>query len=120
MCPLMSAWATLIFKFSLGFFPRVWLGTFLRNLPMALFWQLLVAGSLVRWAFSLPKRPDSHIFREKTFLFPWKIGGGWLQYGHYAKFEQQSFSLFWVALAVVPSGLDCLRRNQAIESDLAD
>lgn len=53
MCPLMSAWATLIFKFSLGFFPRVWLGTFLRNLPMALFWLLLVAGPLARWAFSL-------------------------------------------------------------------
>ncbi len=52
MCPLMSAWATLIFKLSLGFFPKVWLGTFLRNLPMALFWQLLVAGPLVRYLFS--------------------------------------------------------------------
>ncbi|MGN0866415.1 MAG: hypothetical protein ACI4SG_01890 [Oligosphaeraceae bacterium] len=53
MCPLMSAWATLIFKLSLGFFPRLWLFTFLRNLPMAVFWQLLVAGPLVRWLFSL-------------------------------------------------------------------
>jgi len=51
MCPLMSLWATLLFKLQLGPFPAVWLRTVALNLPMAFAWQLFVAGPLVRLAF---------------------------------------------------------------------
>lgn len=52
MCPLMSLVATLLFKGGLGtdFLSR-WLQTVAINFPMALCWQVLIAGPLVRWAF---------------------------------------------------------------------
>ncbi len=53
MCPLMSFAATLIFKFDPARLGEVWLATFLVNLPMAMLWQLFVAGPAVRKAFRL-------------------------------------------------------------------
>ncbi len=54
MCPLMSLAATIIFK---GGFQKemisIWLQTTAFNYPMAAFWQLLVAGPLVRRIFGL-------------------------------------------------------------------
>ena len=51
MCPLMSFAATCYFKRNVGELSSVWLTTFLCNLPMAFFWQLVVAGPLVRRTF---------------------------------------------------------------------
>ena len=54
MCPLMSLAATILFK---GGFQKemisIWLQTTAFNYPMAAFWQLLVAGPLVRAIFGL-------------------------------------------------------------------
>ncbi len=54
MCPLMSLAATILFK---GGFQKemvsIWLQTSAFNYPMAAFWQLLVAGPLVRAIFGL-------------------------------------------------------------------
>lgn len=48
MCPLMSLVATCLFKgMGTGFFIK-WSQTILINFPMALLWQILVAGPLVR------------------------------------------------------------------------
>lgn len=51
MCPMMSLVATLLFKGIDGELPSKWLQTVATNLPMALCWQLLVAGPLVRLSF---------------------------------------------------------------------
>ncbi len=54
MCPLMSLAATILFK---GGFQRemvsIWLQTTALNYPMAAFWQLLVAGPVVRAVFGV-------------------------------------------------------------------
>lgn len=54
MCPLMSLAATILFK---GGFHKemisVWLQSAAFNYPMAAFWQLLVAGPLVRAVFGM-------------------------------------------------------------------
>ena len=50
MCPVMSLIATILFKeFSIG----TWVHTFGCNLPMALLWQLLYCGPLVRLLFRI-------------------------------------------------------------------
>ena len=54
MCPMMSLVATVIFKMPQGidttvFF--VWVKTIGVNLPMALLWQIFIAGPLVRYVF---------------------------------------------------------------------
>lgn len=52
MCPIMSLWATLIFKdHGMGTFLSTYLQTLVCNFPMALLWQLFFAGPFVRWAF---------------------------------------------------------------------
>lgn len=51
MCPVMSFWATLIFKFPGKEFLAVWLQTLVCNFPMALCWQIFFCGPLVRWLF---------------------------------------------------------------------
>lgn len=52
MCPIMSFWATIIFKYN-GFktLLAVFLQTLICNFPMALLWQIFFAGPLVRWLF---------------------------------------------------------------------
>ena len=59
MCPMMSFVATILFKGAWG--PEViavWLETTVKNFPMAFFWQLMIAGPLVRGIFG-------KIFSEK-------------------------------------------------------
>lgn len=51
MCPVMSFWATLIFKNAGSEFIAVWLQTFGCNFPMALCWQIFFCGPLVRKIF---------------------------------------------------------------------
>ena len=51
MCPIMSFWATLIFKHPGTEFLAVWLQTIVCNFPMAFFWQIFFCGPLVRWIF---------------------------------------------------------------------
>ena len=51
MCPIMSFWATLIFKRPGIEFLPVWMQTFVCNFPMAFFWQVFFCGSLVRFLF---------------------------------------------------------------------
>ena len=51
MCPIMSAWAVLIFQRpGLNFLPA-WLQTAACNFPMAFFWQVFFCGPLVRFLF---------------------------------------------------------------------
>ncbi|MBQ5470980.1 MAG: DUF2798 domain-containing protein [Treponema sp.] len=68
MCPLMSLAATILFK---GGFQKemisIWLQTTAFNYPMAAFWQLLVAGPLVRGIFGLIfKKKDSSTTTEEA------------------------------------------------------
>ena len=51
MCPAMSFWATLIFHGISLDFVNQWLGTVIRNFPMAFFWQIFYCGPLVRFLF---------------------------------------------------------------------
>lgn len=53
MCPVMSFWATLLFKKPGIEFIPVWLQTTACNFPMAFFWQLFFCGPLVRLLFRL-------------------------------------------------------------------
>ena len=54
MCPFMSCAATLILRQpALHEFVPMWLNTLAMNFPMALSWQLCVAGPLVRRTFRL-------------------------------------------------------------------
>lgn len=62
MCPIMSFWATLIFKQPGIEFIPVWLQTVACNFPMAFFWQIFYCGPLVRWLFRTIFRPE----RERT------------------------------------------------------
>jgi hypothetical protein len=51
MCPMMSFVATLVFKDGLsGNLFQIWLKTIALNFPMALIWQIAVAGPVVRFA----------------------------------------------------------------------
>ena len=54
MCPAMSLAATLLFNYVLGHaalsqLPFRWLGTLLRNVPMAFFWNLFAAAPFTHW-----------------------------------------------------------------------
>ena len=54
MCPMMSFIATILFKG--GFNSEIiatWLETTVKNFPMAFFYQLMIAGPLVRWIFGM-------------------------------------------------------------------
>ncbi len=59
MCPLMSAIATLLYRFAEGPFAEVWFKTFAFNLPFSFVWQLLFAGPTVRFLYR-------RIFAEET------------------------------------------------------
>jgi hypothetical protein len=53
MCPMMSLVATLVFKNGLsGRLFQLWLQTMALNFPMALVWQIAVAGPVTRFAVS--------------------------------------------------------------------
>ena len=52
MCPIMSFWAAVIFKYNgLKTLLAVYLQTLVCNFPMALLWQVFFAGPFVRWLF---------------------------------------------------------------------
>lgn len=56
MCPTMSLAATILFYGILGAtpvlqLPAVWVGTVLKNFPMAFFWNMFAASPFTRWAF---------------------------------------------------------------------
>ena len=53
MCPIMSFWATVIFKRPGWEFIPCWLQTVACNFPMAFFWQIFFCGPLVRFLFRL-------------------------------------------------------------------
>ena len=58
MCPMMSFVAVIMFQESDGIGLK-WIWTFLYNFPMAFFWQIAVAGPLVRTVFRT-------VFRHQT------------------------------------------------------
>ena len=56
MCPTMSLVASILFNVCLGGapvvqLPAIWVGTVLKNFPMALLWNLFAAGPLTRLIF---------------------------------------------------------------------
>lgn len=59
MCPAMSLAATILFKNAGAQIVSVWLQTTIVNFPMAFFFQIFIAGPLVRKVFGL-------IFSEKA------------------------------------------------------
>jgi hypothetical protein len=53
MCPAMSLVATLLFQYDRDRVLGIWGQTILRNLPMALVWQLLIVGPGLRRFFGM-------------------------------------------------------------------
>lgn len=56
MCPTMSLVASILFniilaKGSLISLPAIWVGTLLKNFPMAFFWNMFGAAPFVHWIF---------------------------------------------------------------------
>ena len=51
MCPLMSLVAVVFFRGVDGAFFEKWIKTVAVNFPMAFFWQILIAGPLIRFLF---------------------------------------------------------------------
>ncbi len=63
MCPTMSLVASILFNIILGSrswvdLPAIWIGTVLKNFPMAFFWNMFAASGLTRLIFGV-------VFREK-------------------------------------------------------
>ncbi|MGN1329448.1 MAG: DUF2798 domain-containing protein [Eubacterium sp.] len=64
MCPTMSLVASILFNVILGGapiynLPAIWVGTVIKNFPMAFFWNMFAASGLTRAIFNL-------IFRNKN------------------------------------------------------
>ena len=66
MCPTMSMVAAILFNIILAGqpvyqLPAIWVGTFLKNFPMAFFWNMFAAAPFTHWIFekifSSPDRP---------------------------------------------------------------
>lgn len=58
MCPTMSLTASLLFSVVMGGkppleLPAIWLGTVLKNFPMAFFWNMYAAAPFTHWLFGL-------------------------------------------------------------------
>ncbi len=56
MCPTMSLVATILFNIvlngdSIWQLPAIWVGTVLKNFPMAFFWNFFAAAPFTRWFF---------------------------------------------------------------------
>lgn len=56
MCPTMSLAASLLFSVILGGtsviqLPAVWVGTLMKNFPMAFFWNMFAAAPFTHWLF---------------------------------------------------------------------
>lgn len=64
MCPTMSLIASILFQVVLGdapltCLPLIWLGTVLKNFPMAFFWNFFFAAPLCHWAVGLLSRKET-------------------------------------------------------------
>ena len=56
MCPAMSLFASILFSVILAGvsparLPAVWIGTLMKNLPMAFFWNMFAAAPFTHWLF---------------------------------------------------------------------
>ena len=56
MCPTMSLAASILFSLILGgaslsSLPAIWIGTVIKNFPMAFFWNFFAAAPFTNWAF---------------------------------------------------------------------
>ena len=56
MCPTMSLVASILFNIILGGapavqLPAIWIGTLLKNFPMAFFWNMFAAAPFTHWLF---------------------------------------------------------------------
>ena len=56
MCPTMSMVASILFnvilaKQSISQLPAIWVGTVIKNFPMAFFWNMFAAALFTRWFF---------------------------------------------------------------------
>jgi hypothetical protein len=56
MCPTMSLIASILFNVILAHasivnLPAIWVGTLIKNFPMAFFWNMFAASPFTRWAF---------------------------------------------------------------------
>lgn len=54
MCPTMSLAASILFNLILGDapltqLPALWIGTLLKNFPMAFFWNMFAAAPFTHW-----------------------------------------------------------------------
>ena len=63
MCPTMSLVASVLFNVilaeqSVTQLPAIWVGTVIKNFPMAFFWNMFAAAPFTRWLFGL-------LFRQK-------------------------------------------------------
>ena len=67
MCPTMSLIASILFNIilaqaSIAQLPAIWIGTIIKNLPMAFFWNMYIAAPFTHWLFNkifLAHRPKS-------------------------------------------------------------
>jgi hypothetical protein len=58
MCPTMSLVASILFNIILGGapiyqLPAIWVGTVIKNFPMAFFWNMFAATGFTRFVFNL-------------------------------------------------------------------
>lgn len=65
MCPTMSMVATILFNIILAGqspvnLPAIWVGTLLKNFPMAFFWNMFAAAPFSHWLFGLIFRNNRH------------------------------------------------------------
>ena len=61
MCPTMSLVASILFNLILAGspiiqLPAIWVGTVLKNFPMAFFWNMFAAAPFTHWLFGLMSR----------------------------------------------------------------
>jgi hypothetical protein len=58
MCPAMSLIASILFnvilaRASIVNLPAIWIGTLIKNFPMAFFWNMFAAAPFTRWMFGI-------------------------------------------------------------------
>ena len=66
MCPLMSLIASVIFQIILGGhpiaqLPAIWIGTVMKNFPMAFFWNMFMVAPFVHWIFEKYNKKKSPV-----------------------------------------------------------
>jgi hypothetical protein len=71
MCPTMSFAASILFNLILGGqpvyeLPAIWVGTLLKNFPMAFFWNMFAAAPFTHWLFGWIQKNLLEKGREKV------------------------------------------------------